>query len=213
MSLAALAVRASEHRLSIFGMLESRPEDGIGTGTLALLGPAEPDFWAHVMAEPEFSDGLPDPMDRWSERVISELATRLGGQAVFPFGTPVRPFVSWALRSGRAWQSPVRLLVHDVAGLMVSYRGAVLMPDAAEAEEACTPPCETCAEKPCLTACPAGALTGAGYGLDACHTYLDTQEGRDCMTRGCAVRRTCPLSRKYGRSEKQSAFHMEHFHP
>ena len=71
--------------------------------------------------------------------------------------------------------------------------------------------CEGCAA-PCLTACPAGALTGAGYDLPRCHAFLDTPAGRDCMGQGCAVRRACPVSQGYARVPEQSAYHMGQFH-
>lgn len=211
--LAGLEALASRERLSVFGALSARPEDGVGEGTLALLGPAEPGFWAHVTASPEFNDGAPDPMDRWSSRVISAIAETLGGIALFPFGAPARPFIAWALRSGRAWQSPVVMLVHDSAGLMVSYRGAVLLPGAATEAPARVSPCETCPDQPCLTACPAHALTEGSYDVDACHAFLDQPAGAACMSGGCKARRACPLSKNYGRSKAQSAFHMERFHP
>ena len=213
MSLAALERLAGAHRLENFGTLAARPDDGLGEGCIALLGPGEPGFWEHVTGEPEFRDGASDPLDRWSTRVIGDIATDLGGRALFPFGEPHRPFVSWALLSGRAWESPVRLLVHDRAGLMVSYRGAVFLPGVAAPVARGERPCDTCAAKPCLTACQPGALTGEGYDLARCHAWLDTGAGRENMSRGCAVRRACPVSGNYGRSEKQSAFHMRHFHP
>lgn len=204
---------AAEHALDIFGTLATTPEDGIGPGTVILLGPKEPGFWIHVTHQPEFHDGKPDPLDRWSSRVIGSIAARHGGTALFPFGTPIRPFISWALRSGRAWQSPVSLLVHDTAGLMASYRGAVLLPDQWLPTEPSARPCDTCTDRPCVSACPAHALLETGYDLTACHSWLDRAEGTECLSRGCAVRRSCPVSKKYGRSDAQSAFHMERFHP
>lgn len=213
MSLTALAKAASAQALDVFGTLAALPEDEVGEGSIVLLGPKEPGFWDHVTAQSEFADGRPDPLDRWSERVVGKIADVAGGRALFPFGDPVRPFFRWALRSGRAWQSPVVLLVHDVAGLMVSYRGAVILPEPHRPEPRRERPCESCPDRPCLAACPAGALTGDGYDLDACHAYLDTDDGQENLSRGCAVRRACPWSRNYGRSETQSAFHMDRFHP
>ena len=151
-------------------------------------------------------------MDRWSHRVISEIAQDIDAEPLFPFGSPVRPFFTWALRSGRAWSSPVLLLVHDRAGLLVSYRGALHVPDRLTLPPAAPKPCDTCADKPCLTACPVSALNGDGYDLPACHAYLDTASGADCMTEGCAVRRACPVSQSYGRMAAQSAYHMGQFH-
>ncbi|MBS8226880.1 ferredoxin, partial [Vannielia litorea] len=63
-----------------------------------------------------------------------------------------------------------------------------------------------------LTACPVNALSASGYDTGACHAYLDTPEGADCLNRGCKVRRACPVSAAFPRVEAQSAFHMDHFH-
>ncbi|MBF9028833.1 ferredoxin [Rhodobacterales bacterium HKCCE3408] len=215
MDLDTIQQNAAAERLDVLGAFHPDPADGApeATGTLVLLGPREPGFWDHVTATPEFTDGAADPLDRWSARVIAALAVRLGGTALFPFGgPPYRPFLSWATRAGTAWASPVTLLVHHEAGLMVSYRGALALPERIDLPPLPEKPCDTC-DRPCLTACPVNALTGDGYDIAACHTYLETPPGQDCLTRGCAVRRACPVSRGYGRTEAQSAFHMRSFHP
>ncbi|MGB5557835.1 MAG: ferredoxin [Paracoccaceae bacterium] len=202
--------------LDIFGGFHPTPADDAPTDTetLLLLGPHEPGFWPHVSAAPEISDGLPNPLDRWSARIIAGLADKAGGRALFPFGgPPYQPFIAWALRSGRAWTSPVGLLVHDRAGLFVSYRGALALPYHVDLPRPPPKPCDTCSGQPCRNACPVSALTDAGYDLDRCHAYLDTNRGKDCMAQGCAVRRACPVSAAYGRLAEQSAFHMKAFHP
>ncbi len=216
MDYTALSALTRAHHLDIFGGFHPGPEDGApkGTQTLLLLGPHEPGFWGFVTGEAEFTDGAPDPMDRWSRRVIGRLACDLGAKAQFPFGgPPYTPFIQWAKRTGRAWESPVTILVHDRAGLMVSYRGALALKERVELPS--TPaerPCEAC-PAPCLSACPVTALTPDRYDTAACHSYLDTSPGQTCLTQGCAVRRSCPLSQSYGRQPAQSAFHMRSFHP
>lgn len=215
MTLGTFETAARKFALSVFGVLDCTNDAAIpdGAKSLVLLGPGEPGFWAHVTREPEFRDGLPDPLDRWSTRVITALASDWGGQPIFPFGgPPFAPFQRWAVESGRAWPSPVGFLVHDVAGLWVSFRGAIALPDAIEIQPATAKPCDSCADKPCLTACPVGALTDAGYDLPKCHTYLDGPGANTCMTSGCAVRSSCPAGADYGRMPAQSAFHMRHFH-
>ena len=210
--LAQIKEMAAKHHLAIVGAFAATSEDGwpTSTKTLVLLGPLEPGFWPHLKAQPEWGDA--DPVDRWSRRVIGTMACDLGAKALFPFGgAPYHPFYQWALKSGRAWVSPVRLLVHDVAGLFVSYRGALALKQELTLPPAPARPCDTCI-KPCLTSCPVGALTGAGYDLPACHAYLDTPAGADCMANGCAVRRACPLSLAYARMPEQSAYHMGQFH-
>ena len=203
------------YHLDVFGAFYPEPDDATPSGckTMLLLGPKEPGFWGFVTSEPEFQDKFPDPVDRWSERIITNLADTLNGIAVFPFGgPPYAPFISWASRTGRAWSSPVSLLVHDTAGLFLSYRGAISVNDllALPAMPPC--PCDVCTDRPCLSACPVEAIDASGYDLSACHTYLDTNSGRTCMTNGCAVRRSCPVSQTYGRRAVQSAHHMKAFH-
>ena len=61
-------------------------------------------------------------------------AARSAATALFPFGGPPwLPFPAWARRTGRAWDSPVGLLVQRRPGLFVSYRGALALPRAAGA--------------------------------------------------------------------------------
>lgn len=184
--------------------------DAGGAATLVLLGPSR-EFWASLTAAPEFAGD--HPVDRWSERVVTALAGKLGARPIFPFGgPPYAPFLKWAKRTGHAWDSPVGMLVHDTSGLLVSYRGALAF--AARLEIPPTgrdSPCAACAAKPCLTACPAGALSPQGYDVPACHAFLDSDVGRDCMERGCAVRRICPVSKGAYRTDEQLAQHMRAF--
>lgn len=179
--------------------------------TVLLLGPKGADFWAFFVAEPEWQDGKPDPMDRWSMRVIDGIAEDLGGRAIFPFGgPPFLPFFSWALRTGRVHRSPVQLLVHDTEGLMISFRGALALPEHLELADAPPNPCASCAEKPCLSSCPVDAL-GQTYDVASCKSFLDKPQGSDCMDAGCLARRACPHSRHSSRLAAQSAYHMRQF--
>jgi hypothetical protein len=183
-----------------------------GGQSIVLLGPG-PGFWPAFTASNEFADGAADPLDRWSKRVVGALAEAWGGEALFPWdGPPYPPFIAWALASGQSWSSPVGLVCHETQGLWCSFRGAVRLPGELPRTSSDSL-CESCAGQPCRTACPAGALTADGYDTGACHAWLDTPEGADCMISGCVVRRACPISAGLGRSEDQSGFHMRAFHP
>lgn len=208
--IAALAA----HHLEILGGFHAEDDPALpkGTRTLLLIGPAEPGFWLHFTTSPEWQDGQPDPMDRWSRRVIGRLACDLGAKALFPFGgAPYHPFYQWALRSGRAWASPVHLLVHETQGLFFSARGALALKERVDVPAPGLRPCDSCAQ-PCLNACPADALTSAGYNVPECHGFLSSGAGEGCLSRGCATRRACPVSQTYARLEVQSAYHMRQFH-
>lgn len=184
-----------------------------GQGTAVLLAPEGARFWQVLTASGEWQDGAADPVDRWSRRVIGAVAAEWGGRAVFPSdGPPWPPFQAWAVASGRAWVSPVGMLVHDRMGLWTSFRGAVLLDAPCPPVPATAPPCAACPGQPCRSACPVGALGPGGYDLAACHGWLDTAGGADCMAAGCRARRACPAGDAYGRLPAQSAYHMRQFH-
>lgn len=211
-SLDDIAARIAGDGLALRGAFHPEDGDGVpdGYGTLLLLGPGA-DFWPVFERSPECANGGDDPLDRWSARVIGDRAREFGGLALFPFGGPPwHPFIAWARRGGQVWQSPVHLLVHETAGLMVSFRGAIALEPRLALPEAAVAPCPACAQ-PCRHACPVGALSPDGYDIPRCRAYLDTAPGRNCLTRGCAARRACPVGAGL-RPERQSEFHMTAFH-
>lgn len=188
---------------------------GLSGGTLILLG-AGSGFWSVYQASEEASDAQPNPIDRWSTRVVGNLATSFQADAHYPFGgPPFAPFIDWALKSERTFLSPVGMMVHDRVGLMISFRGALHFQDELEIPTfRVTSPCLTCPDQPCTDACPVKALqSDTPYDLDRCHAYLDTAPGQACMTQGCAARLACPVSAGSGREAAQSAHHMKAFHP
>lgn len=206
--------------LEIYGAFRpadaDRPAAGLSRGTLVLLGTGGR-FWPLFTKSREYADGQPDPIDRWSSRVVTAIAKDLGATTYFPFGTPpYQPFVAWALASGRAFTSPSQMLVHDHYGMLISYRGALHFDQSFDIPPPvlAQSPCATCTSKPCLTSCPAQALVDGGpYDLAACHHHLDTPAGTPCMTQGCLARCACPLSQRAGRCSDQTAHHMRYFNP
>ncbi len=214
MTLAAIDAAAAPERLFVSGAFHPRAGDGApeNCGTLVLLSPAEPGFWPHVTAAPEFADKSPNPLDRWSARVIGALARQFAATPLFPFtGPPWPPFFDWALKTGESFRSPVSLLVHHRMGLLASYRGALALDAVLALPMPPSNPCMGC-PAPCASACPTTALGRSGYNVAACHDFLETALGEDCLSLGCGVRRACPLSAAYGRLPQQSAWHMRQFH-
>ena len=203
-----LAELARADGLDLLGVATTGPLPG-GIATLALLGPGT-GFWSVFTDSAEYADGRAHPMDRWSARVIGALAQTCGAQPFFPFGAnPPHPFYHWALATGRVWSSPVRLLVHDRAGLWVSFRGALGFAARWDKPAPTARPCDDF-PAPCLRACPAGALDAQGYDVPRCHDWLAT--GGACLTQGCLVRAACPMSQTHDRPRAQSEFHMRAFH-
>lgn len=179
-----------------------------GDRTITLIGPDEPHFWPVFSASAEYQDGAADPMDRWSQRVIGDLAAVMQAEALFPFGgPPYHPFHSWAVGSGRFWSSPIGFLVHDEMGLFASFRGAIRWTKEPETADTVAP-CLTC-YAPCKSACPVDAFS-EGYDVAACKAHVGSPAGLDCRQNGCLARRACPVGAGR-RLSAQSAFHMESF--
>lgn len=183
--------------------------DGL-EGTVVLIGPDEPAFWPYFETSPEFQDGRPDPIDRWSRRVLTQTADALGATPLFPFGgAPYLPFYTWALRSGRFWPSPIGFLVHETRGLFVSFRGALLLGKTTTITPSTDRPCDSCQNQPCRSACPVRAFAD-GYDVTACKDHLRQPAGADCMTLGCRARAACPIGHG-NRIPEQAQHHMKAF--
>lgn len=213
MSWDAVARAVAAEGLGPVGAFHPRRGDGVpdGIGTLVLLGPDDGAMWRAFQAAPEAADGLPDPLDRWSRRVIDSLAARLGAVALYPFGGPPwHPFQRWAVLGEGAVASPVAMQATPSRGLWASWRGALgFSATLALPERRFVDPCLGC-NAPCLTACPVGAFSGGGYDVAACVTHLGNDGGAACRA-GCLVRQSCPAGASVGLPAGQRAFHMAAF--
>lgn len=194
--------------------------DGARAAVVHMVGVVGSGFWPHFKASPFFSDGLPDPLDRWSRSIGQELAAQFGGLALFPFdGPPYHPFQRWADRAEATQPSRMLLRIHPEHGLWHAYRFALALPVQKKAcapiAPAPQPPapdlCATCSGQPCLQACPVGAYTGTTFVLQACADHLHTPAGQNCMEQGCQARAACPVAAHLRYTPEHAAFHMQAF--
>lgn len=181
--------------------------------TLILIGNAGSSFWPVFERSPELADGRPDPLDRWSERVISALASELEAYPVFPFGgPPYHPFLRWARRGEAVAPSPLGMLIHPEYGLWHAYRGALivnrLLADVPARPDAPSP-CLSCPDQPCLSGCPVDAFSGEGFDVDACVGHLSG--ANDCLDRGCLARNACPVAPGFRYDTVEHCFHLRAF--
>lgn len=189
---------------------------GGGAKSLALVGNAGPAMWRRFSRSLEFS-APENPLNLWSERVLTRIAAQLGARALFPFGgPPYHPFIAWAKRAEGLRESPLGPLLHPEYGLWHAYRGALIFGEMldlpARAEQPA--PCATCADKPCLSACPVGAFQhwqNGGYDVAACAGHIASERGAACLDGGCLARHACPLGQDYAYEPQQARFHMEAF--
>lgn len=190
-----------------------KPATGKETLSVLLIGSTGPALWPHFSGSPEFCDGLADPLDRFTRRILGRLAEENGFTALFPFdGPPYHPFQQWALRCGGFSRSPLGVLAHETFGLWLGLRAAFLSAEPYWTERRAEDgPCQTCELKPCLWACPVNAVSQArGYDVPACRAHLSSAEGKGCFD-GCLARRSCPVGAEFSQSAEQGRFHMDAF--
>ena len=184
--------------------------------TIILSGNSGPDMWRHFASEmPDVPNPLdPNPLDNWSRDRLTQIARQFDATVVMPSdGPPYAPFQQWARRSEPLHASPLGILIHPEYGLWHGYRGALLFAErlTLPAPVQSASPCDTCADNPCLTACPVGAFTKAGYDTKICATHLRRPEGADCLEQGCRARRACPVGADRRYEGAQNNFHMSAF--
>lgn len=160
-----------------------------------MVGNVGPGFWSRVQAAPQGKGA--DPLNRWSEQVLTGLADAV----LFPFGGPPHhPFQRWARRANAGLAvSPLGILIDPEFGLWHALRGALLYRErlAIQTVDPRPSPCATCVAKPCLTTCPVGAFKKGSYDVVSCRSYLATLSGQPCMIQGCQARLACPVGREH----------------
>jgi ferredoxin-like protein FixX len=160
-------------------------------------------------------DGAGDnPLDDWTRRVVAPIATALGARAAFPSdGPPWLPFQGWAMRAEGLQASPLGVLIHPEYGLWHAYRAALIFDTELDlpATLARPHPCDTCIDRPCLSACPVGAVTAEAYLVDNCAQHVASRDGAACRTLGCLARRACPVGAAHRYPDRAMSFHMAAF--
>jgi hypothetical protein len=194
---------------------------GIPAAVVWLVAQAGSEIWPHFSASGFAEDGLPDPLDRWSQSIGDALALELGGLGLYPSGgPPFHPFQRWARRIEPLDTSPLLLQLHPEFGLWHAYRFALALPrlEADDAEgirqQAAAPVpdlCARCVGQPCLRACPVEAFGGQAFAVDRCATHLQGAAADACNNGGCLARRACPVGAHHRYVPAHAAFHMEAF--
>jgi hypothetical protein len=184
---------------------------GRAAATLVLAGNVGGSMWDAFRRERPAGG---DPLDRWSGEALGAIARALGAAALLPGGPPPHlPFQRWAMRAEPVHRSPLGILIHPDYGLWHAYRGALAfaerlaLPPADRRES----PCDRCAERPCLGACPVDAFTPRGYDDAGCAAHVSSPAGGECLDRGCLARRACPIGAAHRYGAEQQRFHMAAF--
>ena len=203
--------------LFVRGAFYPAPEDevralagGSAAGTVVLVGNAGKAMWrAFREAVPDL--GGKDPLDTWVDAQLESVAAAVGAEIVFATRRPWPPIQRWAMKAGGVHRSPINMLIHPEYGLWHVYRGALLFVERLDLDplpSASASPCDSCAKKPCLTACPVDAFQPDRFDMFACVGHVESAEGKACAIGGCLARRACPVGRAHQYGTEEGGFHM-----
>jgi hypothetical protein len=200
-----LRVRGAFHPATEDAVPDARA--GMPTATVVLVGNVGSLAWQAFRSEQ--APG-PDPLDAWTRSKVEPIADSAGARAVYPSDRPFLPFVRWAQRAEDVHVSPLGLLIHPEHGLWHAYRAALLLPQDFDVPppDGRPSPCESCAERPCLSACPVGSFGADRFDSVACLAHLGVEQGRACLEQGCKARNACPVGNTSRYVPDQVRFHM-----
>ena len=165
-------------------------------------------LWDYIVAD---GRDIRDPFDETSERLAGEFVTEfLEGAAwelVYP-GAPFLPLTRLAEHVGWGAPSPLGLTINAEYGLWLAHRAVFLVDAEVQTApiESFAHPCDSCVDKPCVSACPAGAVDAvAGFTMDLCGHYR-IEPGSRCAYQ-CLARNACPVGTEHRYGPAQMAHH------
>ena len=121
---------------------------------------------------------------------------------------PIDAFTRLAECAGLGRPSLLGVLVHPVFGPWIALRAALLVPLILAAPRPADgfDPCPGCTERACVDACPAGAVTAAGWDVPRCAAHR-LQAEDPCASR-CHARFDCVIGRPYRYSPDALEYHQ-----
>ena len=178
---------------------------------LVLLGHRGRQLWDTVKAEASSDE---HPIDqavlRWVTEAMAQHHPGMRFDIVYPGPTPLS-LIRLGECAGWHHASPFWQGVDAQWGSWFAYRAVLLC----DSDWPLTPrrqtpsPCLSCTTKPCVTACPADALSlGRTDGLTRCMTHR-LQPDSPCTDR-CLARLACPVGSDHRYSEAQLQHHYRH---
>jgi len=192
---------------------------GSAARAVMVVGNGGGTFWQAFRAR---TDGEPalarraHPLDDFTRDVIEHHALpALSGAGVradvrFPFddATPPLSFVHLAEAAGLGRRGLLGILLHPEYGPWMALRAAFLLdaPTRAARPADGFEPCATCAERPCIAACPGAAVSLAGWNVERCVSHRLAADG-NCDD-ACHARVACVYGRGHVYPPAASAYHQ-----
>jgi hypothetical protein len=170
---------------------------------LILFGHAGKRLWECVQAQ---GSQTLHPIDTYSVRTVTHwLAQALPltrARFVFPGTLPIG-LQRLGMLAGWHHTSPFMVGIDPVWGSWFAYRAAILTDThlPASLPQVSKHPCHTCVDKPCISACGAGALAGGRLDLPACNAGRLATDSPCAL--GCTARHACPVGAEHRYADSQ----------
>lgn len=177
---------------------------------LVLLGSSGSRVWNQLQAE--WMERA-NPFDEYAIAVVDQyIEEHLDGAPSHLFypGTTRVSLMGLGEMAGWSHSSPLGLGIHAVYGLWFAYRAAFVT----SADLTPTPPyrsqhpCESCADKPCVSACPVNAVkVEETFDISGCYNFR-VSENSPCVAQ-CFARLACPVGAEHQYPPEQIQHHYD----
>lgn len=179
---------------------------------LVLLGHGGKQLWQALNV---FGHHTPDPIDHYSTVMTKQfIETYLGASSgqthlmLYPLTSIPIPLQRLGELAGWHHPSPLGIGINAKYGVWFAYRAAFLTthPLPITPPHTTRSPCDTCYDKPCISACPSGAVQGVGhFDIYKCSDFR-ILNASPCQDR-CLARLACPYAPEHQYRLEQTQYH------
>lgn len=174
--------------------------------SLVLIGHSGNTMWQRLHKHKEGVRGQ-DPVDEFSisytKMFIEKYLDGCEYIVLYPGELPI-PLQQLGTIAGWHHRSPLGLGINSAYGPWFGYRAAMLVRAKLPVmvDRLGESPCEQCADKPCISACPVNALSDSKFpNISICVDYR-LQEQSPCELQ-CLARLACPVGKEFRYCEEQ----------
>ena len=181
----------------IFQAIHKNDIDLNAYSRLVLFGNGGRQFWNSLK---RFGNEGNNPIDHFSLHLTQTFIEAVAAPAdnnlvIYPSSTYMLPLQQLGTLAGWGTPSPIGNSISAEYGLWFAFRAAFLttIPLPISQADPRPSPCLTCTDKPCQTACPAGAVldNASHFKLNDCITHR-LKDSSTCQYR-CLARQACPI--------------------
>jgi len=155
-------------------------------------------FYQYCKQHPKFLSQNEHPFDRYVQLKLNETIVNSKNEDLWircsATDSRTVDFRKIALDAGMGWRSPTGILLSPEHGLWMGLRLACFSKEKLSPTQLTGEPiCHSC-DKPCISSCPAGAITEAGWNYQKCSDYH--RQSNECH-QGCIARVVCPIGKEH----------------